>query len=182
MKELPLKGNLESRNKLCLWLYRIHNKVNHKLKKQGFNKNKNPPYRKIRGYYKNYLYTLNKKNCVDAPGWEFLYSIVFNYPIHKKDLDKNCYEQHLIFFSTYPKIVPFREIQALLEENMKKTDVKDALDKRALLKRFLYKIETKAKKHINQKCSSYTLRCVNVEKYRSGCKKTTCRKTGKIAK
>ena len=60
MKELPLKGNLESRNKLCLWLYRIHNKVNGKLRKQGFNKNKNPPYRKIRDYYKNYLSTLNK--------------------------------------------------------------------------------------------------------------------------
>ena len=78
--------------------------------------------------------------------------------------------------------MPFKKILLLLKKNMEREDIKIALNRRSLLKRFLYKIETKAKKHINQKCSSYTLRCVNVEKYRSGCKKTTCRKTGKIAK
>lgn len=177
MKELPLKGNLESKNKLCLWLYRIHNKVNAKLRNQGLNKKPNPPYRSVRNQYNNYLNTLNSSNCVDSPGWEFLYSIVFNYPIHKKDLAKKRYEQHMIFFLTYPKIIPFKKLQFLLEKNMGKKDVEEALKKRSLLKRFLYKTETEAKKHINQKCSSYKLRCVNVEKYRASCKKTTCRKT-----
>ena len=177
MEELPIKGHLDSKNKLCFWLYRIHNKVNGKLKKQGLNNKRNPPYREIRDYYKNYLDTLNGNNCVDAPGWEFLYSIVFNYPIHKKDLDKKRYEQHRIFFLTYPKILPFKKLQLLLEKNMGKKNTEDALAGRTLLKRFLYKIETKTKKHINQKCSSYTIRCVNVEKYRASCKKTTCRKT-----
>lgn len=176
MKELPLIDNLSSKNKLCLWLYRIHNKVNRKLKNQGLNKKQNPKYKDVRAFYKNYMYTINKNNCVDSPGWEFLYSIVFNYPVSKKDLDKRRYEQHLIFFLTYPKIIPFRKIQPLLSLNMETKTVNKALHKRSLLKRFLYRLETKAKKHINQKCSSYTLRCVNVEKYRANCKKTTCRK------
>jgi hypothetical protein len=182
MKELPLRGNLESRNKLCLWLYRIHNRVNGKLRTQGINRKPNPPYREVRDYYKNYLDTLNKNNCVDAPGWEFLYSIAFNYPIHKKDMVKKRYEAHRIFFTTYPKVTPFKKLQGLLGKNMGIKDAEDALERRSLLKRFLYKIETKAKKHINQKCSSYKLRCVNVEKYRAGCKKITCRKTEKVVK
>ena len=176
MKELPLIDNLSSKNKLCLWLYRIHNKVNNKLKNQGLNKKKNPEYKDIRSFYKNYLYTINKNNCIDAPGWEFLYSIVFNYPVSKKDFDKKRYEQHLIFFLTYPEIIPFRKIQPLLVKKMGETEVEKALNKRSLLKRFLYRIETIAKNHINQKCSSYTLRCVNIEKYRASCKKKTCRK------
>lgn len=178
MKVLPIKKSLGSKNKLCLWLYRIHNKVNRKLTLQKLNSKKNPPYSVIRAYYKKYLSSINNNNCTDAPGWEFLYSIAFNYPIRKSEfLHKKRYKQHLIFFSLYPKIIPFKKIQFLLEENMGEVELKTALEQRTSIKRLLYKSETRVKKHINQKCSSYKLRCVNVEKYRAACKKITCRKS-----
>lgn len=34
IQELPIDGNLNSREKLSFWLYRIHNKVNAKLRRQ----------------------------------------------------------------------------------------------------------------------------------------------------
>jgi hypothetical protein len=34
LKELPIEGNLESREKITYWFYEMHNKVNNKLRKQ----------------------------------------------------------------------------------------------------------------------------------------------------
>lgn len=182
MKELGLRRNLESRNKLCLWLYRIHNKVNRKLKNQGLNKKPNPSYADVRAHYKKYLQTIINNNCSDSPGWDFLYSIVFNYPVHKSELSQIRFEQHIHFFSTFSQIIPFTGIRLLFKDYMKNEDLEKKLEKRSSLKRWIHSIETKVKRSINQSCLNYKIRCINVEKYRAGCHKTTCRKKGIIVK
>lgn len=180
MKELPLvsenNDNLKSKNKLCLWLYRIHNKVNKKLRMQNLNNKKDPPYKEIRLFYRNYLKTINNNNCSDSPGWDFIYSIAFNFPIDKSQMQNERYKQHIKFLYSYSKIIPFKKVQVLFQEAIKKIDISQILMKRSIFKKNLYRIETFVKKQIKQKCLTYKLRCIELENYRANCKVKTCRK------
>jgi len=95
-KSLPIDDYLESRDKMVEWLYKIHNKVNKKLRKQGFCKYENPELSLVKDKYKSILeqlYSLcqnkkniNKQKCIQDSvtyicnlGRDFLGSIVFNY-------------------------------------------------------------------------------------------------------
>ena len=96
-KNLPINVYLESRDKMIEWLYKIHNKVNKKLRKQGFCKYENPELSLVKDKYKTILeqiYSLCKnKDTKDTKdiniqdiityicnlGRDFLGSIVFNY-------------------------------------------------------------------------------------------------------
>ncbi len=53
IKELPIDGALESREKLVRWFYEIHNKVNDKLRKQG-RKIKDPSFRDVCKHYESF--------------------------------------------------------------------------------------------------------------------------------
>ena len=94
-KSLPIHGYLESRDTLVEWLYKIHNKVNKKLRKQGFCSYDNPELSTVKDKYKTileHIYTLCKntntntnthtQECITYIcnlGRDFLGSIVFNY-------------------------------------------------------------------------------------------------------
>lgn len=49
--QLPIDPVLKSRKLLTRWLYKIHNKVNNKLRKQGLYNEKNPKYSEICAKY-----------------------------------------------------------------------------------------------------------------------------------
>lgn len=49
--EIPIEPALKSRKLLTRWLYKIHNKVNNKLRKQGLLHEKNPKYSDICSKY-----------------------------------------------------------------------------------------------------------------------------------
>jgi hypothetical protein len=57
------------------WLYRIHNLVNGKLRKQGFLTNRNPTYTDVERMYSGV--TCDRS----FPAWDFLYSIAYNHPL-----------------------------------------------------------------------------------------------------
>ena len=90
-KSLPIHDYLESREKMIVWLYKIHNKVNKKLRKQGFCKYDNPELSIVKEKYKSileHIYSLCQNKDKDTQdsisyicnlGRDFLGSIVFNY-------------------------------------------------------------------------------------------------------
>ena len=104
-KNLPINDYLDSREKIVEWLYKIHNKVNKKLRKQGFCKYDNPELSTVKDNYKTileHITSLCKKNndnndndndndndkhisnkdsinYICNLGRDFLGSIVFNY-------------------------------------------------------------------------------------------------------
>ena len=91
---LPINDYLDSKEKMVEWLYKIHNKVNKKLRKQGFCKYDNPELSTVKEKYKSileHITSLCKKNnnkidiiqdsinYICNLGRDFLGSIVFNY-------------------------------------------------------------------------------------------------------
>jgi len=72
-KELPIPNSNQGP-----WLYKVHNKVNSKLRQQGQNVKPDPKESDVIAHYKNLL----EQGCTKTyfPGWEFLFSIADNHP------------------------------------------------------------------------------------------------------
>jgi len=68
---VPVKG-------FAHWLYRIHNRVNGKLRDQHLLKTPNPSFAKVKAEYDQ----LYKAPCTQGKmiGWDFLYSVVYTTP------------------------------------------------------------------------------------------------------
>jgi hypothetical protein len=69
------------------WLYRIHNRVNGKLRDQRLLKTPNPQWSAVKAQYE----TLYKAPCTQRQilGWDFLYSVVYTTPckaVHSEPL------------------------------------------------------------------------------------------------
>ena len=92
---LPIIDYLDNREKIIEWLYKIHNKVNKKLRSQGFCKYDNPELDSVKNKYKpmisdisqlcntnkttNINHTQKIINYICNLGRDFLGSIIFNY-------------------------------------------------------------------------------------------------------
>ena len=65
VKELPIEPYLESKKLLAIWLYKIHNKVNDKLRNQGNNVNPNPSFEQVCKFYEQFRATCSssKMTC-----------------------------------------------------------------------------------------------------------------------
>jgi len=95
IKTLPIVDYLNNRENLIEWLYKIHNKVNKKLRSQGLCNHKNPDFDNIKYIYQPIINKIKKLcnsnsnsnsnskqtiiNYICNLGKEFLGSIVFNY-------------------------------------------------------------------------------------------------------
>lgn len=180
-KKLPVDKHLTNKNSLKKWLYLIHNMVNDKLRKQGLNDNPDPSFEDVSKFYKNYLKEINRGNCVNMPGWDFLYTIVFNYPLKRKDIETIRYTNYILFFTYLAKVLPFLKVREVFEEKIRDTQFVEVLETRHKFKKWFFSLEKSAKEHINDNCMKYTDRCALIENYRAGCggkndKKPTCRK------
>jgi hypothetical protein len=71
MDEDPVENALRSKVTLSKWLWRIHNKVNDKLREQGLLHTPNPSYEEVKE-----LYASNE----GQEGWDFLFSIAESHP------------------------------------------------------------------------------------------------------
>jgi hypothetical protein len=78
MDTYPLEGALESRETLTLWLWKIHNEVNAKLRNQHLVKTSDPPFEAVQKYYKQFI----ALGCsrTEFPGWDFLFSVADLHP------------------------------------------------------------------------------------------------------
>jgi len=109
---LPITDYLDNRDSVVNWLYKIHNKVNKKLRSQGFCKYDNPELEHVINHYKpiinkiNNLCNSNNNNNVQDIityicnlGRDFFGSIVFNY----QGYFSNCYsgDEKIQIVSTY---------------------------------------------------------------------------------
>jgi hypothetical protein len=72
MEEDPLEPALTSRDSLSRWLWRIHNKVNNKLRSQGLLKEPDTPFNTVRALY--------KEDPKEFQGWDFLFSVAEGHP------------------------------------------------------------------------------------------------------
>jgi hypothetical protein len=105
----PIQEHSSSRNELTKWLWVIHNKVNNKLRKQGYCNYSNPELSLVRELYKNLATnTTNPIKILMELGHDFLGSIIINYSayVHNNpnDIDKiNSYYYQMAYL--LPKIM-----------------------------------------------------------------------------
>jgi hypothetical protein len=188
MDEDPVQ--LTSRKALTKWLWRIHNKVNDKLREQGLATAENPPFDAVKKVYEERI----SAGCIHAEfeGWDFLFSIAENHPFSpssKNSLpmegcpsstdmcfkEKNRwnllkpeerYVKYEEFWLTVGEVLPFQEwIDAWKSAEMRKGQ----LISRATWIKELWRI----------RCSmESSLDLVNKEKFRSLCKRIREHRSG----
>lgn len=164
MKELPI----ENYNNVFYHLYLIHNKVNKKLRDQGYNDQPNPPFRKVLQFYQSYV---KKINCL--VGWHFLYCIIFNYPVSGKDCSERRKRGHITFFNLLADFLPCKRIREKYQKYIVSHPIEECMGSREELIRWLHGLERKIR---GERCKPYKVRCEITERCRvEKCKDKTCR-------
>ena len=207
MEADPLEPALVSRDSLSRWLWRIHNKVNAKLKSQKIKVEQDPPFEKVQKFYNELLASGCSKT--EFPGWDFLFSIAELHPKSKsakqsvpipgapechsvatvEEKNKwNCLETserlklYKRFWMSIGPSLPFPEWRALWASQMPR-----ALDKRSTTIKWLWKLRCAMESRLELlNTCKYSSLCKTLKSHRSGCAKSvrakTCRKTRKNLK
>jgi hypothetical protein len=77
----PWSAALGSSELLQRWMWRIHNRVNAKLRGQGMTIPCSPRFERVAADYKARVAELiQPKSCSLFPAWDFLFSIAYNHP------------------------------------------------------------------------------------------------------
>ena len=191
MDDDPVQDALESRKSLTKWLWRIHNKVNDKLRDQGLAQESNPPFDAVKEVYEERV----QQGCIktEFEGWDFLFSVAENHPFSQSsknslpmegcpnDTDKLCfkeknrwnllkpeerYEKYEEFWLVIGDVLPFQEwIDAWNSSSMQG----DKISSRATWIKELWRIRCAMEKN---------LELVNREKFRSLCKRIRAHRSG----
>ena len=114
----PIDRFLVSSEQLFYWTYLMHNKVNDKLRKQGFLTTPNPSYQEIKKQYQKGCY--NK--CTYADYIVFIGCVVFNYGSigNSKDCPPQCTQDgYKTFFDFLTIIFP------KIHKKLTKSDLKN---------------------------------------------------------
>ena len=206
MEEDPLEPALQSKETLSHWLWRIHNQVNSKLRKQGQQVAPDPPFESVESFYKDNL----ESGCtrVQFPGWEFLFSIAENHPLSRGSLntsamldaptrspgmsihDLNRYNLfkpkervplYRKFWRAVGESLPFSEWRALWKRAESKAHLQSKTAERWTLLKALWKVRCQMEETFElQGKTKFADLCVALAHHRSGCGKTTraitCRK------
>jgi hypothetical protein len=161
IKEIPFELPITK------WLYKIHNCVNDKLRKQGYKIDSNPSFRNVNAFYKKYKYTIS---------FDFIYCILFNYNLEISEKRKKGY---LTFFNCLQYLLPDEKIKSIYTEYILKNPLEECLIRvektksLEILKIWGHNLE----KYIKKKCRNFKSLCKKIEKYRvNNCTKNTCRK------
>ena len=114
------------------------------------------------------------------PGWDFIYSIIFNYPVKRKDIETIRYVNYVIFFNYLGKVLPFDKVKKEYQSKIEESNFEEIMSTRNKFKKWFFNLEKHIKSVINGNCMKYTDRCDLIEMYRAGCggkrdKKPTCR-------
>jgi Erv1 / Alr family len=191
------------------WLWRVHNKVNAKLRSQNLPVCADPPFSAVAKIYKERL----AAGCtrVQFDGWEFLFSIAENHPLSRSarhsapmpdapataagltPLEKNRWnlltpEERMPYYKKFwellPRVLPFPEWQeAWSGAPQLNTESRDSTVKS------LWHIRCHLEKELDQlNNTDFSSLCQELRSHRSGCGKhkrggKTCRaKSGKTRK
>ena len=183
IEELPIEGYLDSKRKLTKWIYEIHNKVNNKLRLQKLLHDPDPPLKEVD---KIYIKMLDQK-CL-LPGWDFLYSIAFNYPKTKETISYDKMQHYIIFFKLLGQVIPCKTYRKLYCKYTEKYKMEKYLDSGRNLTKWLHKVNCSINKELSHEedNKSYRRVCFVVESHRAkSCSKKshkgkTCRKKTKV--
>jgi len=188
MEDDPI--DMKSRDALSKWLWRIHNKVNDKLRGQGLLHDVNPSFSAVKKVYEERI----SAGCVktEFEGWDFLFSIAENHPYSKfsKSLpmegcpskesvlcekDKNRwnlmnpeerFRKYTDFWKVVGKVLPFQEWR----DAWSACEIpEEALEKRVSLVKALWRLRC---------CMEKNLELVNREQFQSLCKKLVNHRSG----
>lgn len=196
--EIPVDAS--SKETITRWLWKIHNKVNEKLRSQGLCNYEDPLFSKVKQMYSEEVYRGCSK--VTFQGWEFLFSVVESHPTSKLSLSskafdipdnvsvntpllRNMYntistEEKLQFYKKFwtllPNVLPFEEWRKL----WKKYDSKKYNTRKESLSN-LYSIRCKLENDLElQNKTDFSSLCKVLRTFKSGCNKSkrskTCRR------
>jgi hypothetical protein len=127
--ELPMDRPIYT-GELNGWMYNIHNKVNDKLRKQGYNTKPDPTQEEV-----NRDLQVKGKDYYLATGWDYIHSIGHNYAEQADGLSMIKAKVH---FSTLPYLLPHPLLTLKMLEFMKEHPIDDTLDDRVNLVLYLY--------------------------------------------
>ena len=209
MDEDPVQDALTSRKALTKWLWRIHNKVNDKLRGQGLATAENPPFDTVKKIYEERV----DQGCIKAEfeGWDFLFSIAENHPLSpsskslpmegcpSSDADNLCFKEknrwNLLkpeerykkfeeFWLLIGSVLPFQEwIDAWTHASVKKGQ----LISRATWIKELWRIRCSMESSLDLvNKEQFRSLCKRIREHRSGCGKKprarTCRRSRSTSK
>ena len=185
------------------WLWRMHNKVNAKLRAQHLQKVvADPPFKPVETLYKERLASGCSRTVFE--GWEFLFSIAEAHPLSRQlrtsspiqghpaietlydPLERNRWnvmepEERLVYYKQFwallPKVLPFPEWRAAWETA---SGMNEAFCRNDCLKS-LWSIRRHMEKELELlNRTTYDSLCKELKAYRSGCgasmRGKTCRK------
>jgi hypothetical protein len=183
MEELPIENYMSSKKKLTKWMYLIHNKVNDKLRKQKLLTEPNPTLKEVDKIYNELIKTKCK-----LPGWDFLYTVAFNYPKTKPKLSFDKMQHYIVFFKLLGEVIPCSKYRSLYRKYTKIHKIDEYLGSGRDLTKWIYNINCGINTELVEKNKSYRQVCFVVESHRAkACsqkyhKGNTCRKKTKIKK
>lgn len=99
MKSLPIQKYSSTRANMNLWIYLLHNKVNNKLRRQGYCIYDNPKFEEIDSKYQNMrLQIVNERaKCIEILICnKFIGSIIFNFPNYLRNCNEHMKYNDLI--------------------------------------------------------------------------------------
>lgn len=157
-----LTGNLNR------WMYDIHNKVNDKLRKQGYNNKPDPSLSEATERRRTI-----SKDYYKATGWDYIHSIGHNY---SEKPDAKSMINAKTHFSTLPYLLSHPDLTVAMLKFMKDHPIDDILDVRNNLVLWIYLLHQHllpvyAKIQPNFKCPgrTYAETCAYYETFRAGC-------------
>ncbi len=152
---LPIDNYLNSRNDLTKWIYLIHNKVNNKLRKQGYCTSPNPDYKIIKDTYQNLAISLKEpiQNIITI-GHDFIGSIIINYPAYLKNNPDKIYEinDHYIEFA-----ILFPQILYISLYKLPKNDYPETWQNMEKIEKYFQNKGIKLEKNLHEDDPSYNL-------------------------
>ena len=162
--------NIESKRSLTKWIYDIHNCVNDKLRNQGYPIEPNPSLKEVDKIYEKFTSSIK---CM--VGFDFIYSILFNYNLEVSETRKKGY---ILFFNSLCHVLPNEKIRTIYSDYLSTFPIeecfKKVIEKQSIcpLKKWGHRLE----KCMKKKCCSYKERCEKIEKHRvQKCTDQTCR-------
>jgi Erv1 / Alr family len=135
-EEYALHPALKSKRDLTFWLYKLHNRVNKKLRDQCAEDSRiicppaDPTYEEI---FKLYDELIHIKQPNIPPGIDFLYCVVYNYPKAKEDITSDKIRAYFEFFMNMYDVYPYKHLRKVIQEFVDVHIVYDALQSRTAL-------------------------------------------------
>lgn len=129
IKELPMDSFI-SKGALNNWTFKIHNKVNDKLRKQGYNNKENPSLERASSEIASKLDDYYK-----CTGWDYIYCIALNY---SEDVTIKAQLTAKLHFTTLPYLLPHPDLTAEMLNFLSEYPVDNVLNTRSSLVLWIY--------------------------------------------